>query len=69
MENAINVSSDPREAVKPTVVPDSLHLNYNFQLENEKNTETKTDKAGSSLHILSVPCYKIKARYYYGKFT
>lgn len=53
MENVINVSSDTREAVKPTIVPDSLLQNYNFQLENEKlNTETKMYKAGSSLHIL-----------------
>lgn len=65
MENAINVSSDTREAAKPTIVPDSLFLNYNFQLENDKNNaETKTYKAGTSLHILSAPCYKIKVWYY-----
>lgn len=57
MENVINVSSDTKEAAKPTVVPDSLLLNYNFQLESKKSgTKTKTYKAGSSLHILSAPC-------------
>lgn len=57
METAINVSSDTKEAAKPTVVPDSLLLNYNFQLESKKcGTKTKTYKAGSSLHIPSAPC-------------
>lgn len=65
MENATDVSSEMREVAKPTVVPDSLLLSYNSQLENEKNNiETKTYNAGSSLDILSVPCYKIKASCY-----
>lgn len=63
MENAINVSSDTKEAVKPTIVLESLLQNYNFQPENEKdNTETKMYKAGSSLHILSSPKNRTKAQ-------
>lgn len=70
MENVIYVSSDTREAFKPTIVPDSLLQNYNFQLENEKyNTETKMHKAGSSLHILSSPWNRTKAQYYEVKHT
>lgn len=44
MENVINVSSDTREAVKPTIVPESLLQNYNFQLENEKHNTKKKQK-------------------------
>lgn len=54
MENVINVSSDTREAVKPTIVPDSLLQNYNFQLENEKHNIERRSSWIEYLPSLSV---------------